>query len=657
MALPVLPRASVLVSTSSALVLLDLAHPNTHSPITSFKPYSSEAPHHAVSLVPASSFTGLEGLVAWGEAGRKTLIHVASLGASAGSAAAGTATVRWIPPQQISVLSLSPDGSLLFSGCEDGRAYLWEVASGKLRCTWEPHFRRVSAVKWSPNNANSAFLTTGGEDGRVCVWNLVSLYHPSASPSSSSSMATQQYQQPQAYATFTAHLLPITSLQFSPEVGVGTGTGLKLWSASRDGTVKVWDIRSRTQLTNFTVDGNSAAGGEIRDIAVDPTCRFAFAAWAPVAANAVTLTGSADDGAGAASRAGRVYRIDLHRRVSSSSAGSTGATGWEAAGGQDELLGENPAASSTGETSVGAIFLPSPTMSPTCLSLAPSNSHLLVGTSNPPSVLVVDIRSSQVVRAIPFYDGSNSSVRATGRVTNIVSLYRPVPPVGETLAAAATRARGMVSRIVAPSLDRMNSPVEGLRGISRSGPYDVGSSGTGDEEEDEADEYWAILPDQTKSFASLTHGVTGSSSSFHPQWSDLERVCRSNATQQTTVGSTASEPGSGSAPQSDVMNHRCRIAELEERNRSLEIQLKRAAKINDEIWKAVVTSKNYRSTVGGGCGGDGASSGEGSVGKDRNKKSSSSPPSAGTQAAEAFGPREESVSRPAVDESKAKRKR
>lgn len=575
-----LPRESILVSTPSSLLLLDLAHPNTHSPITSFKPYTSPISPHALSIVPPSPLAELEGLVAWGETGRKTLIHVAPFhgGTSTGSGA-GTATVRWIPPQQISCLAFSPDGSLLLTGCEDGRAYLWEVASGKLRCTWDPHFRAVSAICWSLDGV----VATGGEDGRICVWSVAGLFHPSSSSASgaaSSSISASAPRQPQAYATFTSHLLPITSLRFSPEAGVANGTGLKLWSSSKDGTVRVWDIRTRTGLTTFTIGGSSAtrlsgaAGTEVRDVVVDPSGRFAFAACAPSSPASSSKDGSGGETAGSG---GKVYRIDLYRRVSSN--GSE----FEAAGGQDELLGESnqsksTTASSSSRGSVSTVSLPSPSMSPTSIALSPSSAHLLVGTANPPSILVVDIRSSQILRTIALPDTS-------GAVTNVQSFYRPYSnegPSSSSSSATAQRA-AMAPRVVASTLDRMVS--ECSSSAFTIGGEDADEDGDADDDE----EYWAICPDRT-----------GTRALQFDEDDDGRRWSTGSVTASLLHTAPAGDKGSTSHQD---QKHLQRIAELGERNKSLEAQLKRAAQINDEIWKAAVGAGAGANTKSGKKGG------------------------------------------------------
>jgi pre-rRNA-processing protein IPI3 len=80
---------------------------------------------------------------------------------------------------------------------------------------------------------------------------------------------------------------------------------LRLWSASSDGTVKLWDLRTRSLLTNFEVGGVNGKG-EVTSLAADPTGRFCFVG----------------------TSSGRLERIDLYRRI-----GGADAQGWEARGG------------------------------------------------------------------------------------------------------------------------------------------------------------------------------------------------------------------------------------------------------------------------------------------------------------------------------------
>lgn len=292
----VLPQPSILLSTSGSnaspgyLSLVSLSNPSVTSPLLSFKPYVSSS-SHAVSIVPPSAATNTEGLLATLEES-KNLLHVHSIPLVQGVT---PVTTRFIPPQRLSCLSLSPDGSLLCAGAADGHAYLWEIASGRLLASWEPHFRNVTVVVW---DARADVVATGGEDGRVCVWSVSGLVHPSAGSSNASGSS------PSPYATFSTHLLPITSLTFSPASGVFPAK-LRLWSASSDGTVKLWDLRTRSLLTNFEVGGGNGKG-EVTCLAADPTGRFCFVA----------------------TSSGRLERIDLYRRI-----GGADPQGWEARGG------------------------------------------------------------------------------------------------------------------------------------------------------------------------------------------------------------------------------------------------------------------------------------------------------------------------------------
>lgn len=170
-----LPRESLLFSSPNHLCLVDVAHPKPSAPVVSLKPSSSTPPPaQCLSVVPPDPSSGSQGLAAWVDGPKRNVIYVSPLStptsSSSSSKQASPTATRWHPPQPVSSLLLSPDGRLLLAGCDDGRAYLWEVSSGLLRATWEPHFRAVSAIAWS---ADGGMVATGSEDGRVCVWSIV----------------------------------------------------------------------------------------------------------------------------------------------------------------------------------------------------------------------------------------------------------------------------------------------------------------------------------------------------------------------------------------------------------------------------------------------------------------------------------------------------
>lgn len=172
-----LPRESLFLSGPGSLCLVDVAHPKPQAPVVSLKPSSSTPPPpQCLAIVPPDAYTGSQGLAAWVDGPKRNVVYAAPLQTPTGSSSnkssssSSASATRWHPPQAVSCLSLSPDGRLLLCGCDDGRAYLWEVASGILRATWEPHFRALTAMSWT---ADGSFVATGSEDGRVCVWSLV----------------------------------------------------------------------------------------------------------------------------------------------------------------------------------------------------------------------------------------------------------------------------------------------------------------------------------------------------------------------------------------------------------------------------------------------------------------------------------------------------
>jgi WD40 repeat protein len=81
---------------------------------------------------------------------------------------------------------------------------------------WDAHYGAIDVVatlNWA--------VVTGGADGAVKVWTLPSLYSTS----------------PVALISFSAHTLPVTALVATPT---------RLFSASTDRSVKVYDLPSRS---------------------------------------------------------------------------------------------------------------------------------------------------------------------------------------------------------------------------------------------------------------------------------------------------------------------------------------------------------------------------------------------------------------------------
>lgn len=74
--------------------------------------------------------------------------------------------------QAINDLALSPDGSLLATGCDDRKAYVFSLSDLETPTHTLPnHYKRVSAVAWSPDGGT---LYTGSHDELVRAWTLSS---------------------------------------------------------------------------------------------------------------------------------------------------------------------------------------------------------------------------------------------------------------------------------------------------------------------------------------------------------------------------------------------------------------------------------------------------------------------------------------------------
>jgi WD40 repeat protein len=73
---------------------------------------------------------------------------------------------------KVTALALSPDGSKLVSGDENGALKVWDIKSGKCLATIEAHDKAISQVAVSPNG--KGFVSLGGDRGTVKVWSMAS---------------------------------------------------------------------------------------------------------------------------------------------------------------------------------------------------------------------------------------------------------------------------------------------------------------------------------------------------------------------------------------------------------------------------------------------------------------------------------------------------
>lgn len=123
---------------------------------------------------------------------------------------------------------------LLAGGSKSGRIYIWELALGNLLCVKDAHYQGISVIKFSDCGT---FLVSGGEDARVMVWrtlDLISVYNEEISV--------------KPFTSFTDHTLSVTDLII---LSSGIINDLKLYTVSRDSTLRVYDIMTSKLLTTY----------------------------------------------------------------------------------------------------------------------------------------------------------------------------------------------------------------------------------------------------------------------------------------------------------------------------------------------------------------------------------------------------------------------
>lgn len=140
-------------------------------------------------------------------------------------------------------------GWLLAAGSKSGKLYVWEIASGRLVCVKDAHYQAISVVRFS---RCGTYMVSGGHDSRVMVWRVADLVGPE--------MAAAK-----PVAAFANHLLAVTDVAL-PD------TNTRIYSASLDGTVRVYDVGTKTPVTTYVF------ASPVHAVAVDLAVRAFYAA-------------------------------------------------------------------------------------------------------------------------------------------------------------------------------------------------------------------------------------------------------------------------------------------------------------------------------------------------------------------------------------------
>nr|XP_033797593.1 periodic tryptophan protein 2 homolog [Geotrypetes seraphini] len=127
-----------------------------------------------------------------------------------------------ISDQYIASIAINSTGDWIAFGCSGpGLLLVWEWQSESYVLKQQGHFNNMMSLAYSPDGQH---LVTGGDDGKVKVWNASNGF---------------------CFVTFTEHTSSITAVTF-------TSNGFVVVSASLDGTVRAFDLHRYRNFRTFT---------------------------------------------------------------------------------------------------------------------------------------------------------------------------------------------------------------------------------------------------------------------------------------------------------------------------------------------------------------------------------------------------------------------
>ncbi|KAK4687330.1 pre-rRNA-processing protein IPI3, partial [Tremellales sp. Uapishka_1] len=259
-------------------------------------------------------------------------------------------------PEKLSCFSVSPNGCWAAGGSSTGQIYLWELASGLLLSSFTAHYRTVTSLTFTND---SHLLLSASLDASVHVF-LVS-------------RLVDEDDTGRPYGTLGDHTLGIRAVAVGKTAG---SSGGRCWTASDDGTVKIWSLHPPFNLLCTFAFPPAAIP---TTLAVDPSERFFYAGTSQ----------------------GNVHHVPLfHRR------GELGAVA---------AVGNGFGAST--QVDHGVIAVQSPV---TCLALSISATHLLTGT-----------QSGEIhIHALPSHQHLRTITSHAAPITHLSTLTRPLDLIG-----------------------------------------------------------------------------------------------------------------------------------------------------------------------------------------------------------------------------------
>lgn len=142
-----------------------------------------------------------------------------------------------ISQEKITSVAINPNGEwIAFGATKLGQLLVWEWQSESYILKQQGHFFDMNTLSYS---ADGQHIATGGDDGKVKMWNTTSGF---------------------CFVTFTEHSSAVSAVEFAKQ-------GQVVFSASLDGTVRAFDLVRYRNFRTFT----SPMPVQFSALAVDPS--------------------------------------------------------------------------------------------------------------------------------------------------------------------------------------------------------------------------------------------------------------------------------------------------------------------------------------------------------------------------------------------------
>ncbi|GAA5878155.1 hypothetical protein JCM16303_002861 [Sporobolomyces ruberrimus] len=332
---------------------------------------------------------------------------------------------RLIPPVRLNVIATSPNGDYLVGGTLDGRVFFWELSTGTLLITLDAHYRAITCLEFT---TDGSCLITGSQDAGCSVWSVGRILN------------STPMNPPTPFTTLSDHTLGITCIR----PGLGTFPSSRVFTASKDGTVKIWDLSTSpaSLLTTFQFPA------PVQHLAIDPLERFFFVS-IPTSTTSTNPKGEPTT----TTHGAKVLRVNLHRESKENKTNGIVAIGGTGSIGELERVDPNseendePGMSYTLSEPISALHLSS--HSPTLLVSTSSTSqvHILSLLSLLPTRIISPPPASTPYGGLTFLQTflyqPTSSTSSSGSNGGDVGVQREIASVlGRSVVGVEERERG-----------------------------------------------------------------------------------------------------------------------------------------------------------------------------------------------------------------------